>query len=107
MNLLVFTGTFKQRPNLKNGVAYGTIKTDKMFLNVVAFGDTANEVAKQNDKDLLLIEGKLQQTKYNEKWSMQVVINLIKPISTDDEPIYDDDGRPLNEASEKDDDLPF
>ena len=83
MTLVILTGTFKNRPNLKNGVAYGSIKTDKMFLTIVAFGEVANEVAKCNTQDTYLIEGRLTQNKYNEEWRTQVVINTIKKIGNE------------------------
>ncbi len=82
MNIIVLTGYFKAKPNLKNNVAYGTIKTDKMFLDFVAFGDTANEIVKYNATDLMLVEGTLSMSKYNDKWRTQVKIQSAKPIST-------------------------
>lgn len=112
MNITILTGTFKQQPNLKNGVAYGSIKTDKMFLTFVAFGETANEVAKCNTTDTYIIEGRLTQNKYKDEWRFQIVINEIKKLDIGATPIVDDigiSGGELEdvEMSEDEDDLPF
>ena len=115
MTLVILTGTFKNRPNLKNGVAYGSIKTDKMFLTIVAFGEVANEVAKCNTTDTYLVEGRLSQSKYNEEWRTQVVINSIKAIGSQTTeqmalPLEEDTeitGGNLDDIDLPDDDLPF
>lgn len=115
------TGTFKQRPNLKNNVAYGTFITDKMYMTVVAFKDTADAVAKCNATDTYLIEGRLTQNKYNDEWRTQVVINAIKPLgsaqpaqsveniqSLDEEDVDADlDSGNLDSIDIPNDDLPF
>ena len=112
MTLVILTGTFKNRPNLKNNVAYGSIKTDKMFLTIVAFGEVANEVAKCNTTDTYLIEGRLSQSKYNNEWRFQVVINSIKPIVNQMAlPLEEEDGEiasgNLEDIDMPTDDLPF
>lgn len=112
MNLIVLTGTFKKRPSLKNGVCSGFIKFDKMGYSIVAFQDTANEMAKVKENELVLVEGKLQTSKFNEEWRTQIVVNTIKVVSADlpqpIEPLGTDlNGGNLDTLDLPDEDLPF
>lgn len=110
MNIVIMTGSFSKRPSLKNGVAFGTFKTDKMFLTVVAFNEIANEMAKQNTTDLLLVEGTLQQNKYNDEWRTQVVVKSIRHFGTAENAQLADEldmGGDLESVDTTNDDLPF
>ena len=118
MNILIITGYLQNKPNFKNNTAFGSIKSEKMFMDFVAFGDQANEIIKYNTNDLLLIEGTLQRTKYNEKWQTQVKVQSVKKLSTDT-PVesidIDSESEIVSQALEDidlgsdsdDDDLPF
>ena len=114
MNVIIFTGSFKKRPTLKNKVCFGTINFDHITYSIVAFGDTANTLAKCQANQDYLFEGKLQQSKYNEEWRVQVAVSSVKSIDTQREEIQmplgqdlDLNEEPLQDIQEKGDDLPF
>ena len=111
MNIIILTGYFKAKPNFKNNVAFGTLKSEKMFINFVGFGDTANEIVKYNANQLLLIQGSLKMSKYNEEWKPQIEIHSIKALETEIPQSLDDvatlESGNLDEVDLPDDDLPF
>ena len=128
MNSVILTGALKDNSTFNKGVAKNTIvvKNDfgagKQFFNLIAFKEKANDLAKFKKNEIVYVSGRIEMSKYNDKYYTNIVVGDIEKIGGVEENIEEEQVDVEEETQEQaqmdeiaddlgvdvaDDDLPF
>ena len=126
MNSVILTGKLKDNSTMTKGVAKNTIivknefGNGKQFFNLIAFKEKANDLVKLKKGEIIYISGRIETSKYNDKYYTNIVVGDVEKIGgaevADDMPIIEEGSEEqvaMDDIAEDlgvnvaDDDLPF
>lgn len=124
MNSVILTGALKDNSTFNKGVAKNTIvvKNDfgngKQYFNLIAFKEKANDLAKFKKNEIVYVSGRIEMSKYNDKYYTNIVVGDIEKIggveeNNEEEQVDTEEQAQMDEIADDlgvdvaDDDLPF